>query len=327
MSRIENKVQRLEQIEAILLAHPEGQSQSQLANRLGVHRSTILRNLADLSAPVFEEDGRYFIDRQAYFVNLKLNLHEALGIHLAGRMMSARLDRRNPHIAAALRKLGVAVKNLAPATGEHLCQSADCFDNASKVDDPLYLQILEKLTIAWAEQCEVELWYRKLDSSESKKYTFQPYFIEPGAIGQTIYVIGQIIPEYEIRTFKLERILRIDSTQNHYELPDAFDAGHLFDQAWGIWFTDQDPVEVKLKFSQRATQRVRETRWHPSEQVTICEDGSLLWKAFIAEPREMMPWIRGWGSEVEVLAPASIRKAIEEDIHNLFDIYLPKVEV
>jgi predicted DNA-binding transcriptional regulator YafY len=321
MSRIENKLQRLEEIEAILLAHPEGQTQSQLADRLGVHRSTVMRNLIDLSAPVYEEDGRFFIDREAYLVNLKLNLHEALAIHLAGRMMSARLDRRNPHIAGALRKLGIAVKNLAPAIGDHLCLSADCFDNQSKVDDPLFLQVLEKLTIAWAEQCEVELWYRKPDSVESKKYIFRPFFIEPGAVGQTIYSIGQISPEYEVRTFKLERILRIELTQNHFELPDDFDAGHLFDQAWGIWFTDQEPVEVQLKFSQRVAQRVRETRWHPSEQVSICEDGSLLWQAFIAEPREMMPWIRGWGSDVEVLMPLNIREEMVEEAHRIAALY------
>lgn len=321
MTRIINKSMRLSEIETLLLSHAEGLTQSQLAIKLGVHRSTVLRNLADLQAPVYEDHGRYFIDREAYLVNLKLNLHEALSIHLASRMMATRLDRRNPHIASALRKLGLSIQTMAPQMGEHLCLSAEAFDNASKVDDPLFLQVLEKMTIAWAECRTVQIWYRKADVDEVKSYRVQPFFIEPGAVGQTVYVIGRIIPEAQVRTFKLERVERIELTHDSYELPDGFDPSHLFDQAWGIWFTDQDPVEVQLRFSQRVAHRVRETRWHPSEQVTVLEDGNLLWTAWIAEPREMYPWIRGWGADVEVLEPEKVRQDMVTGAKQLADLY------
>jgi CRISPR-associated endonuclease/helicase Cas3 len=321
MTRIANKSMRLSEIEAILMSHPEGLTQSQLAEKLGVHRSTVLRNLADLQAPVYEDHGRYFIDREAYLVNLKLNIYEALSIHLASRMMSTRLDRRNPHIASALRKLGLSIQTMAPQMGEHLCLSADSFDNATKMDDPLFLQVLEKMTIAWAEHRTASIWYRKADADEVKRYSVQPFFIEPGAVGQTVYVIGRVTPEAQIRTFKLERVERIELTHDRYELPDGFDPSHLFDQAWGIWFTDQDPVEIQLHFSQRVAQRVRETRWHRSEQVELLEDGSLLWRALIAEPREMMPWIRGWGSDVEVIEPENVRQELADETRKLAKIY------
>jgi predicted DNA-binding transcriptional regulator YafY len=321
MSRIENKTARLSQLEAILMAHPEGMTQSQLARKLGVHRSTILRNLADLTAPVYEQDRRYFIDREAYLVNLRLNLHEALSIHLASRLMSTRLDRRNPHIASALRKLGLAIQTLAPQIGEYLNLSAESFDDDTKVDDPHFLQVLEKVTVAWAEQREIILWYRKAETKEAKQYRFQPFYIEPSAIGQTVYAIGQIVPELEIRTFRLERIERIETTQNRFELPDNFSPTHLFDQAWGIWFTDQEPVEIVLRFSQRVAPRVRETRWHRTEQVEPLEDGRLLWRARIAEPQEMMPWIRGWGADVEVLQPDLLRKTLAEEVKRMTEVY------
>ncbi len=321
MSRIENKTARLSQLEAILMAHPEGMTQSQLARKLGVHRSTILRNLADLTAPVYEQDRRYFIDREAYLVNLRLNLHEALSIHLASRLMSTRLDRRNPHIASALRKLGLAIQTLAPQIGEYLNLSAESFDDDTKVDDPHFLQVLEKVTVAWAEQREIILWYRKAETKEAKQYRFQPFYIEPSGIGQTVYAIGQIVPELEIRTFRLERIERIETTQNRFELPDNFSPTHLFDQAWGIWFTDQEPVEIVLRFSQRVAPRVRETRWHRTEQVEPLEDGRLLWRARIAEPQEMMPWIRGWGADVEVLQPDLLRKTLAEEVKRMTEVY------
>jgi len=35
----------------------------------------------------------------------------------------------------------------------------------------------------------------------------------------------------------------------------------------------------------------------------------------------MMPWIRGWGADVEVLEPENLREAIEKEVHGLMDVY------
>jgi predicted DNA-binding transcriptional regulator YafY len=43
-------------------------------------------------------------------------------------------------------------------------------------------------------------------------------------------------------------------------------------------------------------------------------DGSLIWSVDIAGPMELVPWIRGWGHEVEVLAPADLRRDIAESL-------------
>jgi len=110
-------------------------------------------------------------------------------------------------------------------------------------------------------------------------------------------------------------------TQIKYSIPVDFSPVDLFKNAWGIWFTDGEPVEVVLKFSPRVAQRVGETRWHRSEQVAVQQDGSLLWRARIAEPQEMMPWIRGWGAEVEVLEPSDLRQKMVEESRRLCAVY------
>ncbi len=158
VTRAENKAVRLSQIEALLIDHPEGMTQAELARRLGVHRSTILRNLTDIKAPIYEEHGRIFIDREAYLINLRLNLHEALSIHLAGRFMATCMDRRNPHVASAMRKLGISLEKLAPFISHYVSSSANAFDDETKKQDPHYLQVLEKLTLAWAEKRKVQVW-------------------------------------------------------------------------------------------------------------------------------------------------------------------------
>jgi len=80
-------------------------------------------------------------------------------------------------------------------------------------------------------------------------------------------------------------------------------------------------VEVVLRFSPRVARRVQETRWHRSERTEPQPDGSLVWRAQIAEPKEMLPWIRGWGADVEVLAPLWLRKTLEAEVQKMARVY------
>jgi len=323
MSRAENKADRLLKMEMLLLNHPEGLTQAQIARRLGVDRSVIHRNLPDferLYPTILLEDGRICLDRSAYLIKIALSLNEAVAVHLAARLMATRMDRHNPHAASALRKLGVALEKLAPRISKHVRISADVMDEADQRQDPNFLRALEILTIAWAEERKTQIWYRK-ENGQISEYFFAPYLIEPYAIGQTVYGIGYCEPPGALRTFKVERIERIEMTQIKYSIPEDFSPVDLFKHAWGIWFTDGEPVEVVLKFSPRVAQRVGETRWHRSEQVAVQQDGSLLWRARIAEPQEMMPWIRGWGADCEVLQPESLRKTLEQEVRKLVEVY------
>jgi CRISPR-associated endonuclease/helicase Cas3 len=324
MKRAENKAARLLQIEALLLAHPEGLTPAEIARRLGVHRSTIGRCLPDLPRHIYVDDldeGRWKIDRDTYLVNVRLSLHEAMAVHLASRLLADWSDRRNPHAGAALRKLGVALERLAPLISRHLLASADVMDDAAQRHDPVYLEVLEALTRAWSQGQMVHLWHRHEESGRVFEYDFAPYFIEPYAIGQTTHVIGWREPPGAKRTFKIERIQRIELTDRSYTIPEDFNPRDLLADAWGIWYTEAEPVEVVLKFHPRVAHRVQETRWHRLEQLDPQPDGSLIWRANVAEPQEMLPWVRGWGADVEVLEPSELRERMMGEARRLAEVY------
>ena len=85
----------------------------------------------------------------------------------------------------------------------------------------------------------------------------------------------------------------------------------MLKHAWGIWARTGEPETVKLRFAPgKASRRLKESIWHPLEKVTELEDGSCLWQAPIAEWREMLPWIRGWGADVDVLEPIELRETL-----------------
>lgn len=325
MTRAENKTQRLLQMEALLLSHPEGLTQSDIARHLGVDRSVIHRNLYDFGKlyPVVEhDDGRVTLDRSSYLVQVAFTLHEAMGIHLASRLLATRMDKHNPHAASALRKLGIALERLAPRISTHVKQSADVMDETDQRQDPRYLEVLEKLTLAWAEQKKVKVWHRSEKADRIFEYTIQPYFIEPYAVGQTTHVIGMDDHSGKLRTLKIERIERANILPNEtYQIAEGFNPRDLLADAWGIWYTEDEPLEVVLKFHRSVAPRLLETRWHRSEEETDLPDGSILWKAKVAEPQEMIPWIRAWGADVEVLEPEGLRNTLTREAQALAELY------
>ena len=323
MSRSEGKAERLRQLEELMLAFPEGLRKAEMARRLGVHRSTVGRYVEELSVriPIWEDDDQRFgINRDDYLNHVRLTIHESMALHLAARLMATRTDKHNPHAASALRKLGDALQKFAPLVSRHLLLSAEVMDSQAQRHDPVYLDVLETLTKAWSQGRVVHLWH-KHTSGRGYDFDFAPYFIEPYAIGRTAHVIGLWVTKGEMRTFKLERIQRIELTSLPYEIPGDFDPREQLKDAWGIWYTDEEPVEVVLRFHPRVAGRVRETRWHRSEGVEVQPDGSLIWRAKIAEPQEMLPWIRGWGADVEVLEPETLRETMVREAKRLVRRY------
>lgn len=311
--RLDKKLDKLDELEFLLLTHPEGLTKADIARRLGVHRSTAAEYIDDLSErkAVYEPSPeRYAINRDLYKVQVELTMHESLALHLAARLLTTRTDKHNPHAASALRKLGTALERIAPLVSQHLQRSADVMDDASRRRDPVFMHVLETLTRAWSQGKKTHLTHQ-MDDGKVFEYDFEPYFIEPYAVGRTIHVIGRRTPPGAIRTFKVERIRTIALLENAiYEIPNDFDPREYLKDAWGIWYTDREPTQVVLRFSRKVAARVRETQWHHTEQVKEESDGSLIWQAQIAEWKEMVNWVRGWGADCEVLEPKELRETL-----------------
>ncbi len=330
MERAKEKAQRLLQIEQLLWAHPEGLTQSEVARRVDVNRSTISKYVRDNQLPpgvyVDEfDDDKLKLDRAASLTKASFSLHEIMALHLATRLLATRTDKQNPHAASALRKLAVALQRLDQNVSHHLLRSADVMDEASAFRDPVYLQVLETLTAAWSAGRKVKVAHQGEDG-RIFEYTFAPYFIEPYAVGQTTHVIGWRDPPRAIRTFKIERLRSAHILPDPYEIPADFDPATLLRNAWGIWYSEKEPVEVVLRFHPRVARRVQETQWQRGQQVEVQPDGWLLWRAKVAEPQEMLPWIRGWGGDVKVMEPEELCEMQIVEASRLADLYHVKAK-
>ena len=183
-----------------------------------------------------------------------------------------------------------------------------------------HLQALETLTSAWAEGRRVILFTRE---EPLVARLFEPYFIEPSAVGYSSYAIGYDHYRRAERTFKIERLKRVVPTNDTYTIPETFDPYAKLAGAWGVnWGDGQTPAEVVLRFAAgRAADRVRETNWHETQVIESLPDGGCVLRITVGSTQEMKPWIRQWGADCEVLAPADLRCEIGEEMRQAGKLY------
>ena len=109
-----------------------------------------------------------------------------------------------------------------------------------------------------------------------------------------------------------------------YSLPpiqfELDEAPALLESAWGIKYGDE-LEEVVLRFSPAVTRRVHESVWHPSQEIVDEPAGGCRLTVRVAHPDEMRPWIRGWGADCVVLAPAWLREEIAAEMRRAAEGY------
>lgn len=320
MNHAESRSELLDRVERLLRLSGTPLSKAEVARQCGVDRSTIGRleeSLLARGVPLrYDDASHWYIDRRAYITNVKLNQDEALSVYLACRLLARYSDKPNVHVVEALEKFAVALEAITQPLGKHIYATTQALHAQLPSTPSLHQQTLEILGQAWAEGRVVDMQYRPLRAKQSFRQRFEPYFLEPSALGFGTYAIGYSDPPGKLRTRKLERIESIVLTKDTFSVPSTFDAVKLLEGAWGIWFDEEDkPTPVTLRFSLEVQRRVRESRWHPSQRIEPQLDGSLLWHAELDALEEFVPWVRGWGSDCEVIEPAELHQQLAGEIY------------
>ncbi|MGQ9875980.1 MAG: helix-turn-helix transcriptional regulator [Chloroflexus sp.] len=295
-------------------------SDAEIAERLEIDRTTAYRDRIALEQeyPFIEESpGHYRIDRSRLVSEVRLNPHEALFLYLPARRLLRQTRFANVHVVQAVEKLAACLQQ--PMT-ERLLQLSTRVLKQQK--QPQRLSILEQITMAWLNQRKVRITYRALRARRPLIHTIHPYLIEPALWSDSVYVVAYSDIARDIVPFKLERIEDAVTTLETFDIPDDFDEQQLLRHTWGIWLGDEEPVTVRLRFMPgEVTRRVQETVWHPSQQITLLDDGGCEWQAQVTDWREMLPWVRGWGAGVEVLEPQEFRETLMGEARALAERY------
>lgn len=321
-----SKAARLQQIVHLLYRNPRGLTTQELAKHCNVSERTIQRDLKDLAEagiPVWddEKDGRHGIIKGYYLPPIHFDLEEASALYLAARLLARFSDEHNPIIVYALAKLAGAMPEAIASHIHHTIRAL-----AYRPENSTFARALETIALGWATGRKVRIWHQAAGSENVHDYLFSPYFLEPSSVGYATYAIGYSSWFEEVHTFKVERIVNAQLTDETFEIPEDFDGAELLGNAWGVMFGPSgEETEVVLRFTPNVTRRVKESVWHPSQKLEDCDDGGCRLRVWVAHPLEMKPFIRGWGPDCRVESPAWLRAEIAEELRRAAEMYGDKV--
>lgn len=317
-----NRTERLATIEKILFRAPLGLRVVEIAEACGVDRRTVYRDLAlltELGVPVYQKDGRYYLNYEYYVATVRLNINELVALYVAARGLSHYVVEQNPHIISALKKLS---KNLPDSLAQHVRFVIEAM-RSSPVDRAFVL-VLDTITRAWADQRKVKIWYHSPNGPSAVIREFATYFIEPASNGG-LYAAGYDYHSQSVGALRLQWVKRVQVLPGIYEIPTDLDRRRYLSSAWGMvrhsHGTGSRPVNVVLSFAPDVVPTVRERLRQTAHAAKITADDRCIVSVHVMDWRDMLPWIRSWGTKVEVLEPQGLRDAIMDEALQLAAVY------
>ena len=325
MARTTNKDRhaKIERVYLHLRKFPDGLKASEFEEHLNIHHKTAtdyLNHLAD-EGRVYKESVRWFVDYDYVPITLKplnLDAEEAMVLYLASRLFVKASDTRNIAAESVLEKLAIVLRADADVSDD-IARAATQL--AQRPIDEGYEDKFQTIMRGYLYRRSIEIVYHPY-KGDPFATTIQPYLLEPSAIGFSTYVIGYSSIVNDLRTYKIERIVRASLTRDEYSIPHDFSGFSLLENAWSIFYGDET-IEVTLRFHPDVARRVRETYWHPSQQLANDpnKDGYVLLGFEVADTTDLIPWIRTWGANCEVLEPSVLRATMVGEARRYAGLY------
>lgn len=308
-----------------LIASRRGRSVPELAGMVEAAVRTVYRDLEALQVAGFpvttERDGHRMvwslIDPARHTMPIPLSLPELTALYF-GRSLAGVLKGTVFH--DALESLFAKIKALLPADMlDLLDRSQEGLAVAvapAKAHEP-YRAMIDLVGQAIRQRRRLELVYRAMHGRADTRRRVAPYkllFFEG-----SFYVLGHCGLRQDIRVFALDRIRKIDLTDEPFEVPEGLSIEDFLKSSFGVF---HGPLtRVKIRFAKQIAGYITEKVWHPSQKVSPRADGSVIFEVDVAGTEEIKHWVLKWGARAEVLEPLALREEIRREAEAMLKVY------
>jgi predicted DNA-binding transcriptional regulator YafY len=321
------KRSRISRVMQILTTLQAGKSYavSDLSKMFGTSRRTIFRDLKELQAigVPFHYDARtggYTIEPEFFLPPVDLSLQEALGLLLLAHKAreQIQLPFKNSVLWAALK-----IENNLPAKIRQYCNTA--LQNISTrpcAQAPVTHSAGLDKTFAQLQQAivkkrKVNIRYHSLFEGTIIDVELSPYHLLYN--NRAWYVLGRSSLHKSVRTFKLNRIRELTTTQRCFVDGEKFDVYDYLGRAWSM-IPEGRIYNIKLRFLPKVANNIAEVQWHSTQKVVRNGDGSATVEFRVDGLGEITWWILGYGDQVQVLSPKTLRKRISQIAKNMAEL-------
>lgn len=314
---------RIERLILLLQQLQRGESLTvdELAKAIKVSRRTVFRDLELLSrcGIPYEYDRvtqQYSTDRQSLLPPIPLSHGEALALLLAAKTMlrTPMMDGRTA--ASAAMKLEGVLPIALRAECMPILKSTDL--HYSPASDPAAVaDTLPMLHDELANSCKLSVTYDSYSEGKAIQTILHAYHLR--YIHRGWYLIGFSELHEEVRTFKVERILRLAILKERFRVAKGFDIDEYFGNAW-LMIKGDRRHHVRIRFRPKVAGNVDEIIWHRTQH-TQWENGSLLFEVDVDGIDEIAWWVLSYGDQAEVLDPPELREAVLGHARRMIEVY------
>lgn len=159
--------------------------------------------------------------------------------------------------------------------------------------------------------------YRSVNSKSESTRLVGPHFLY-FAKG-SLYLVAEDLSDNKIKIFSIPRFKTAEMTTDVYS-GSKVDPEEFFSKSFGV-FQTKEPVKIKLIFANELADYVKERRWHASQRVINKSDGTIEMLLDVGLTPDLVQWILGFGSKVEVIEPSALRDELQKAAEAVFKLY------
>lgn len=191
-------------------------------------------------------------------------------------------------------------------------------------DVPAGVEYLE--TIISSIKCRhiLQMNYQKFSDLESYSTVVEPYCLK--LFHQRWYLLGKNkYKEGRLSIYALDRITKLDETEQTFELDPTFDANSFFKNYFGVFIGDDvKPARIVLRAYGKMIPLIRTLPKHISQKEIATTDTYSDFEYYLAPTFDFQQEILKEGRELEVIEPQSLRKKIQDELKNALKRYQKK---
>jgi CRISPR-associated endonuclease/helicase Cas3 len=275
-----------------------------------INHRKILRDIEDLrlqehviDSPTPERQPKY---RLVSSPARAMQPAEALAAHVALRLLYHHTPNPPNSYLDALEK----ISNTMP---EDLRNIAGHSLRPAKNNDKKFGNF-EPIANCWTRRHAIAFDYLAMTTRSNivHRIELEVYFVEASRSNFELYVIGRRRNHEpnEVRTYMMRLMNNVTDLKIPYHIPEDFNPQQYLSNAWGV-IGDRNPIIVRLKFNVNV-KRWLERDFPGVQKREYDECGNLILTIQTGanndgKPVELMSWIRGWGANVEILEPKSLK--------------------
>ena len=186
-------------------------------------------------------------------------------------------------------------------------------------DVPSGQKFLIPVMQAMLDNTTLSLQYKKYQSTRAEVRRIRPYAVKE--FEKRWYIVAYSEEGQGLRTYAMDRIVALEPTGDHFQMPKDFQVDQLFEASYGIYLPEADPVLVRLRTTRREAAYLMDLPLHPSQVFLGEEDGHCLFALrVIPNPNFVMELCRH-GDRLEVLEPETLRVQVRNELRNALELY------